>query len=108
MFENLDTLAGVATGVGAVLVASLAWYAVDRWATHTFKKCADSPQYDPYLPEVRRLRDMPGVAPGVAVSIQDQQTGEFYYYPKGSEVRMKRDQVTGNLSADPVVKATDQ
>lgn len=46
---------------------------------------------DPYIEQVRAMRAMPGTQPGVAVSIQDTETGEFYYYPRDSEIRMKRD-----------------
>jgi hypothetical protein len=49
---------------------------------------ADEPDRDPYLEQVRAMRAMPGIRPGVAVSIQDPKTGEFFYYPCGSEVRM--------------------
>jgi len=61
---------------------------------------SEEPDRDPYIEHVRLMRRMPGVQPGVAVSIQDPETGDFYYYPRGSETRMKRDPATRQLNID--------
>jgi hypothetical protein len=49
------------------------------------------------------MREANPSIPPCAVSIQDRETGEFYYYPAGSELRMKRNK-NGRLYADPAVQ----
>lgn len=61
---------------------------------------AEEPDRDPYIEHVRAMRKLPGAQPDVAVSIQDHETGEFFYYPQGSETRMKRDPVSKRLYID--------
>lgn len=61
---------------------------------------AEEPDRDPYLEQVRAMRSMPGAKPDAAVSIQDQETGEFFYYPRGSETRMVRNEKNARIYID--------
>lgn len=74
-------------GMGALVVLIVVTFV---WVSEWYMKkrmrfLADEPSRDPYLEQVRTMRALPGTPPGCAVSIQDPETGEFFYYPKGSE-----------------------
>lgn len=86
--------------VGLVVVLFIGWIWSDRWMHKKTREYDDSPHHDPYIETVRAMREANPNVPMCAVSIQDQETGEFYYYPMGSEVRMKR-HTNGRLYADP-------
>jgi hypothetical protein len=81
-------------GIGVLvilIVVTFVWLSELFWR-RTSRFLADEPDRDPYIEQVRAMRAMPGVQPGCAVSIQDPKTGEFFYYPCGSETRMIRHQ----------------
>lgn len=76
-----------------VVAIAIAYFAWSAYHARKVKRVIDN-ESDLYLEQVRAMRAMPGVQPGVAVSIQDQDTGEFYYYPRDSETRVVLNTVT--------------
>jgi hypothetical protein len=86
-----------------VVILFVGWLWSERWARRKLRAYGDSPTNDPYIESVRAMREANPSIPPCAVSIQDRETGEFYYYPAGSELRMKRNK-NGRLYADPAVQ----
>lgn len=86
----------------AAITLIAAGYAIvsELYARKVNKHLAEEPDRDPYIEQVRAMRATPGTQKDVAVSIQDVDTGEFYYYPRGSETRMKRDPDSKRLYID--------
>jgi len=80
----------IVTSLVIIIVAAFCWYMKNRLAKDELH-IKNAGIYDPYIDHVRAMRALPGVDPEVAVSIQEPETGEFFYYPKGSEVRFKKD-----------------
>lgn len=89
-----------ATAAAISVIAAGYAIAAEHHMRKVNKHLAEEPDRDPFIDQVRAMRNMPGAKPDVAVSIQDQSTGEFFYYPRGSETRMKRDPVSKKLYID--------
>jgi len=80
----------IVTSLVIIIVATFCWYMKNRLAKDELH-IKNAGIYDPYIDHVRAMRNMPGVDSDVSVSIQVPETGEFFYYPRGSEVRFKSD-----------------
>jgi hypothetical protein len=87
--------------IAAISVIAVGYAIVSElYARKVNRHVAEEPDRDPYIAHVRSMRATPGAQKDVAVSIQDAETGEFYYYPRGSETRMRRDPVSKRLYID--------
>ena len=92
----MNSLGWTSTAAIAIIAATCV-VAIELYVRKMNKRLAEESDRDPYIDQVRAMRNLPGCQKDVAVSIQDQHTGEFYYYPRGSETRVRRDPVSLRL-----------
>lgn len=82
-------MTAVQYGGFAISMALLIVFLVFGYKSHkrVMRHLTEGPTKDPFVPQVRALREL--WKSNAAVAIHDEDTGAHYYYPKGSEVRMK-------------------